>query len=169
MPCTDTHLCDRTGAIRKPHLQVPKEQKEISKKHLTSLKTYGIITTKTGEGKPHKPERELIMKKTTMNTILSLIATIDTPEAEAVRAELTAELNKGAEKAQANRELYEQVKEIVLSELGDTPVTVAELFEAVKTKLPKGFTKAKVQYALGHYWESEVIKHAGKVNSYTRA
>ena len=109
------------------------------------------------------------MKKATMNTILSLISTIDTPEAEAVRAELTAELNKGAEKAEANRKLYELAKEIVLSELGDTPVTVAELYEAVEDKLPEGFTKAKVQYALGHYWESEVVKHEGKVNSYTRA
>jgi len=109
------------------------------------------------------------MKKNTMNTILSLISTIDTPEAEAVRAELTAELNKGAEKAEANRKLYEQAKEIVLSELGEIPVTVAELYEAVEDKLPEGFTKAKVQYALGHYWESEVVKHEGKVNSYTRA
>lgn len=108
------------------------------------------------------------MKKTTMNTILSLIATIDTPEAEAVRSELKAELSKGAEKAQANRELYEQAKEIVLSELGDTPVTVAELYEAVEDKLPEGFTKAKVQYALGHYWDKDVVKHEGKVNSYTR-
>ena len=33
------------------------------------------------------------MKKATMNTILTLIATIDTPEADAVRAELNAELN----------------------------------------------------------------------------
>lgn len=107
------------------------------------------------------------MKKNTMNTILSLIATIDTPEAEEVRAELTAELNKGAEKAEANRKLYEQAKGIVLSELGDTPVTVAELYEAVEDKLPEGFTKAKVQYALGHYWEADVVKHDGKVNSYT--
>ncbi len=109
------------------------------------------------------------MKKNTMNTILSLIASIDTPEAEEVRAELTAELNKGAEKAEANRKLYEQAREVVLSELGDTPVTVAELYEAVQDKLPEGFTKAKVQYALGHYWEQDVIKHEGKVNSYTRA
>ena len=109
------------------------------------------------------------MKKTTMNIILSLIATIDTPEAEAVRAELNAELSKGAEKAEANRKLYEQAKEIVLSELGNTPVTVAELYEAVEDKLPEGFTKAKVQYALSHYWEADVVKHEGKVNSYTRA
>lgn len=109
------------------------------------------------------------MKKTTMNTILSLIATIDTPEAEQVRSELTAELNKGAEKAQANRELYESAKDIVLNALSDTPVTVAELYEEVKDELPEGFTKSKIQYALGHYWESEVVKTEGKVNTYTRA
>jgi len=109
------------------------------------------------------------MKKATMNTILSLIATINTPEAEQVRSELNAELNRGAEKAQANRDLYESAKDIVLSELSDTPVTVAELYESVADRLPSGFTKAKVQYALGHYWESEVVKHEGKVNSYTRA
>ena len=124
---------------------------------------------KRGEGKPHKPERELIMKKTTMQTIVNYIDTNGISELAEVRNELVAELNRGAEKAQANRELYEQAKEIVLSELGDTPVTVAELYEAVEDKLPEGFTKAKVQYALGHYWESEVVKHEGKVNSYTRA
>ena len=105
-----------------------------------------------------------------MQTIVNYIDTNRISELAEVRNELVAELNRGAEKAQANRELYEQAKEIVLSELGDIPVTVAELFEAVKDKLlPMGFSKAKVQYALGHYWESEVVKHEGKVNSYTRA
>ena len=109
------------------------------------------------------------MKKSTLNTILSLIATIDTPEAEEVRDELTAELNKGAEKAEANRNLYEQAKDIVIGALTDTPVTLAELYEEVKGNLPEGFTRAKVQYALGHYWESEVNVTKGKVNAYTKA
>ena len=109
------------------------------------------------------------MKKATMTTILSMIATIDTPEAEAVRAELKAELNKGAEKADANRKLYNSAREIVLEVIPkNTPVTVAEIYEAVKDKLPSDVTKAKVQYALGHYWTDEVVKHEGKVNSYTR-
>ena len=109
------------------------------------------------------------MKKATLNTILTLIATIDTPEAEEVRAELNAELNKGKEKADANRALYEQAKEIVLSAIGETPVTIAEIYEEVKDELPQGFTKAKVQYALTHYWEDAVVKHEGKVNTYTKA
>lgn len=110
------------------------------------------------------------MKKTTMTTILSLIASNDTPEAEAVRNELNAELNKGAEKARAAAELYEAAKDIVLNAIPEnTPVTVAEIFEAVEDELPEGFTKAKVQYALRNYWAESVVKHEGKVNSYTRA
>ena len=110
------------------------------------------------------------MKKNTMTAILSMIATIDTPEAEAVRAELKAELNRGAEKADANRKLYDSAREIVLDVIPKTtPVTVAEIYEAVKDKLPSDITKARVQYALGHYWTDEVVKHEGKVNSYTRA
>ena len=111
------------------------------------------------------------MKKVSLSTILSLIATIDTPEAEQIRAEITAELNKGAEKANANRALYDQAKEIVLSGLTlcDKPVTIAELYEDIKDELPEGFTKAKVQYALTHYWENEVVKTTGKVNTYARA
>lgn len=109
------------------------------------------------------------MKKATMNAILSLIATIDTPEAEAVRAELSAELAKNAEKADANRKLYEEAKAVVLSELGETPATATEIYEAVADKLPEGFSKAKVQYALAHYWNDAVVKHEGKVNTYTKA
>lgn len=110
------------------------------------------------------------MKKNTMTAILSMIATIDTPEAEAARAELKAELNRGAEKADANRKLYDSAREIVLDVIPKTtPVTVAEIYEAVKDKLPDGVTKAKVQYGLGNYWADEVVKHEGKVNSYTRA
>lgn len=110
------------------------------------------------------------MKKNTMTAILSMIATIDTPEAEAARAELKAELNRGAEKADANRKLYDSAREIVLDVIPKTtPVTVAEIYEAVKDKLPSDVTKSKVQYALGHYWTDEVVKHEGKVNSYTRA
>ena len=110
------------------------------------------------------------MKKNTMKTLVDYIVTNGIEELYPVRDELWAELNKGVEKAQANRELYERAREIVLGALDvEYPATVAELYEAVKDSLPEGFTKAKVQYALGHYWEADVVKHEGKVNSYTRA
>lgn len=109
------------------------------------------------------------MKKATMNTILSLIAAIDTPEADAVRAELNAELAKGAEKAQANRDLYASAHDAVISVLADAsaPVTMSELWEAVEDNLPEGMTKGKVQYAVTRLWADEIVKTEGKVNAYS--
>ena len=110
------------------------------------------------------------MKKVTMNTILSLIATIDTPEAEAVRAELNAELNKGAEEKARNDALYAQAKDIVMSELGDTPVTIGELYEALEDKLSEiSFPKGKLQYAVTRLWTDDIVKIEGKVNTYRKA
>ena len=109
------------------------------------------------------------MKKSTLQTIASYINAHNIAELANVYDEIVAELNKGAEKAQANRDLYDQAKEIVLGELGETPATIGELYAAVADKLPEGFTKAKVQYAMTHYWSDDVVKHEGKVNSYTRA
>ena len=109
------------------------------------------------------------MKKSTMNSILSLIATIDTPEAEMVRAEVTAELNKGAEKAQANRDLYASAHDAVIGALADAtaPVPMSELWEAVEGRLPEGMTKGKVQYAVTRLWSDEIVKTEGKVNAYS--
>ena len=109
------------------------------------------------------------MKKSTMNSILSLIATIDTPEADEVRAELTAELAKGAEKAQANRDLYASAHDVVIEALASAtaPVTMSELYEAVEDNLPDGMTKGKVQYAVTRLWTDEIVKTEGKVNAYS--
>ena len=109
------------------------------------------------------------MKKATMNTILSLIATIDTPEAEEVRAELNAELNKGAEQKAENAKLYDSAKAVVMGELGETPVTIGELYEAVEGKLPEGFTKGKLQYAVTRLWTADIVRIEGKVNTYRKA
>ena len=110
------------------------------------------------------------MKKVTMNTILSLIANIDTPEAEEVRAEITAELSKGEAKAQANRDLYASAHDVVINALAvaTAPVTIGELYEEIKDALPDGFSKGKVQYAITRMWADEVTKVEGKVNTYTR-
>ena len=111
------------------------------------------------------------MKKTTMNTILSLIANIDTPEADTVRAELNAELNKGAEEKARNAELYESAKAVVMGELevATEAVTISELYEAVADKLPEGFTKGKLQYAVTRLWKDEIVRIEGKVNTYRKA
>lgn len=109
------------------------------------------------------------MKKSTLKSLVSYLNGEVITNLDEIKAELEAELAKNAEKAEANRKVYEEAREIVLSELGDTPATASELYEAVADKLPEGFTKAKVQYALTHYWEAYVVKHEGKVNTYTKA
>ena len=109
------------------------------------------------------------MKKSTMNAILSLIATINTPEAEEVRAEIAAELAKGAEKAQANRDLYATAHDVVIAALANVtaPVTISELYDEVADELPEGMTKGKVQYAVTRLWADEIAKTEGKVNAYS--
>ena len=86
-----------------------------------------------------------------------------------IKAELEAELNRGAEKAQKNRELYESVKPIVFEGLSvaGVPVTISELYEEIKDKLPDGFGKSKVQYAVTRLWIDELVKTEGKVNTYS--
>lgn len=106
------------------------------------------------------------MKKTTMNTILSLIATIDTPEAEAVRTELTAELNKGQAKKDATATAYAEMWEAVRQALADAtgPVTAQEIADET------GLSRSKIVYGLTNYWADEVVKDtSGKSNTYTLA
>lgn len=107
------------------------------------------------------------MKRTTIATIANYIK--DVPELAAEYAEVRAELDKNEAKAAANRELYDLMRDVVMSYLGDTPMTVAEIFTACKADLPEGATKNKIQYALSNYWTDEVVKDDnGKVNTYRR-
>lgn len=115
------------------------------------------------------------MKKATMNAIVSYL-TDNLPYADENEKvflqttidELTAELNRGAEKAQANRDLYAEAHDVVMKALSDTPVTIAELYNEVADRLPDGMTKGKVQYAMTRLWTDEITKVEGKVNGYTR-
>ena len=108
------------------------------------------------------------MKKSTMNAIVSYINDNAVTELFEIRDELVAELNKGAEKAQANRDLYAEVHDIVMNALStETPVTIGELYDEIAENLPSGFSKGKVQYAITRLWVDEVVKHEGKVNAYT--
>ena len=108
------------------------------------------------------------MKKNTMTNIANYIKNI--PELATEYAELCAELNKGAEKAAANRELYANAHDAVLGAMSNAPMTIAEIWDACSEQMPEGFTKNKIQYALLHYWNDEVVKDTdGKVNTYRLA
>ena len=147
------------------------KNKKSSENPLTFSQKCDRMNMKREEGKPHKPERITTMKKATMNTILTLIATIDTPEAQAVRDELTAELSKGAELKAQNDALYDAAKVVVMDELSKATeaVTIGELYDAVADQLPEGFTKGKLQYAMTRLWKDELVKTEGKVNTYSKA
>ena len=111
------------------------------------------------------------MKKSTMQSLVNYFAFqngLPSDVADAVD-ELKAELNRGAEKAQKNRELYDSVKSIVFEGLRviGTPVTIADLYEEIKDNLPEGFGKSKVQYAVTRLWADEIAKTEGKVNTYS--
>ena len=68
-----------------------------------------------------------------------------------------------------NAEAYESIHELVVGSLSAVPVTIAELWDAIKEEVPAGITKGKVQYAVTHLWESEIVKIEGKPNTYRKA
>ena len=87
----------------------------------------------------------------------------------AARDELVAELNKGQAQKDKNAEAYESIHSLIVDTLSDTPVTCGEVWESIKDDVPDGITKGKVQYALTHLWQDEIVKIEGKPNTYRRA
>ena len=103
------------------------------------------------------------MKKSVYESILSLISTIDTPEAEEVRAEVSAELAKGKAKADANRELYAEYHEKVVEVLARENKSLSAQDIADET----GIARGKIVYGLKNYWTNEVeVDSSGKANTY---
>lgn len=113
------------------------------------------------------------MTKNVMTIARDTLASLPnrTPEQEDALQAINAELAKNAEKAEANRTLYAQAKDIVLSHVGTEPMTVAEIFAACEDELPEGFSKSKVQYGLLNLWSDSVTKIVNPkgANQYTLA
>lgn len=109
------------------------------------------------------------MTKTILTSLVAYLNGETVDNIAEIKEALEAELNRGAEKAQKNRELYESAKEVIFEGLrvAGTPVTIAELYEEIKDELPEGFGKSKVQYAVTRLWSDEITKTEGKVNSYS--
>ena len=88
---------------------------------------------------------------------------------EEILAELTKEITKGDAQKAKNAEAYESIHDIVMGALSAVPVTVAELWDSIEDEVPEGITKGKVQYALTHLWQDEIVKIEGKPNTYRKA
>ena len=111
------------------------------------------------------------MKKVTLQAIYD---TLTMPEMEGkvstdVLTELEKELNKGAEEKAAKVAAYEVLHDFIVNNLTGSPCTCGELWDAIKDDVPEGTTKGKVQYALTHLWQDEIVKIEGKPNTYRKA
>ena len=129
---------------------------------MTNFKIHDIIITKTGEGKPHKPEREFIMKKNTIEAIRTALTELGYDNAD-VLAELDAELSKGQVRKEATATAYAEMWELVKQALTDAtaPVTAQEIADET------GLSRGKIVYGLTHSWADEVVKDtSGKSTTY---
>jgi len=108
------------------------------------------------------------MKKSTFEAIRTALTELGYDNAE-VLAELDKEINKGADVKAKNSEVYESFHDILIDNLFTAPATCGEIYEAIKDSLPEGITKGKVQYALTHLWQDEIVKIEGKPNTYRKA
>ena len=109
------------------------------------------------------------MKKVIYLTIKDALTNFGYDNEEVMDA-LDAEINKGEAVKAENAKQYEQAKAIVMGELGDKPVTIGELWDALADELSEvGMTKGKLQYAVTRLWKDEIVRTEGKVNTYSKA
>ena len=108
------------------------------------------------------------MKKSIYLTIKDALTNFGYDNKEVMDA-LNAEINKGEDAKAKNAEAYESIHSLIMDTLSDTPVTCGELWEAIEKDVPSGITKGKVQYALTHLWQDEIVKIEGKPNTYRKA
>lgn len=111
------------------------------------------------------------MTKATLTALVNYLTEKNDDYMMDVLADLTTELNKGAEVKAAKAALYEAAKPVVMEVLrsATAPITAAELWEACEDEMPEGVTKGMVQYALTRLWGADIRKVSGKVNAYTVA
>lgn len=108
------------------------------------------------------------MKKATLVAIKDALVNFGFEDAT-VLGELDAELNKGAEEKAARAAAYEGIHDIIVDNLSETPVTCTDLFAEIEEEVTaKGMTRHNVQYALNNLWQDEIVKIAGKPNTYRR-
>ena len=112
------------------------------------------------------------MKKMYFEQMLSILNGIGeaTPEmVDNLKKEIEKEVYKGQAQKDKNAEAYEAIHALIVDSLSDTPVTCGELWESIEGSVPEGITKGKVQYALTHLWQDEIVKIEGKPNTYRKA
>lgn len=102
------------------------------------------------------------MKKSTLQSLVSYLTEKNDDYMMDILSELTAELERGKEKADANRKVYAEMHDAVMEVLksASLPVSAQEIAEET------GFARGKIVYGLTNYWADEVEKIVGKTNTY---
>ena len=104
------------------------------------------------------------MKKSSLQSLVTLLT--ETGSLPEIRDEIIAELDKGKAKADANRELYAEIHDKVITALStaSAPVTAQEIANEIK------ISRGKVVYGLTNYWSTEVVADkTGKTTTYRLA
>lgn len=142
---------------------------------LTITQNCGIITTKDKEKDTLKNRKGIItMKKASLQSLITFIDSMNeqgstTQEIMEIKAELEAEVNKGAEEKAARAAAYAGIHDVIVDNLTDTPVTCADLFAEIESDITAaGMSRHNVQYALNNLWQDEIEKIPGKPNTYKR-
>ena len=107
------------------------------------------------------------MKKNVFEMVVAMVNGQPVADMETLRNEINAEYERMNAKRKANKDAYDAAKDVVFGILCDKPMTVKEIYSAGEGLWPDGFTSAKVQYAILHYWNDEVVKHDNGKSAYT--
>ena len=110
------------------------------------------------------------MKTSTFRKLVSYFNGDNTVSFDELRNEINEENEHLTQKANVNRNAYNNARIVVLSVVDDVPKTDKEIFEKVKTSLPSGFSQSKVRYGLLHFWTDDVtvIDNGRNPNTYVR-
>ena len=103
------------------------------------------------------------MKKSTLVSLIALLNGEVIAEPDTIKAELEAELNRGKEKAEANKALYANYHVRVMNTLRGSvnPLSAQEIADET------GIARGKLVYGLTNYWADEVVKDTtGKTTLY---
>ena len=106
------------------------------------------------------------MKKSSILSLVSYLNGETVANIDEIKAELEAELAKGKAKADANRQAYAEMHDVVIKALADAnnPVTAQEIADET------GLSRGKIVWGLNNLWADEVVKDSsGKTVTYTLA
>ena len=147
-----------------------KATREIRKSGAVPCNLYGEAKGENGLPKAFSfsATQEELRKLVYSPDIYSVNLNIDGKECKAIMKEL--QFHPVTDKL-LHIDFYEinETKPIVMEELGDATVTIGELYDALADKLPEGFTKGKLQYAITRLWAEDFVRVEGKTNGYRKA